>query len=790
MFAVAAASGEPPAPASPSSLSARLEQAVTIVTSGRNLFEAYRILHRIDPDALERESPGWLSRYWWAVGRITYELGRYDELDTAAERMLSQPDTPPDSPAALQALYYRASGALADPHRFAPKDRAIADMKTIVARAGPDSQLLKLLALLALGKLVTADGPALVYLDQARRMAIGLGRDDYLFYIRAELARRRARTDPQAGYALLQSALHDWQEAGEPWSIYGWEARLEVVWAARPPEEAMRYSLELLDRIESMRREQEERGAGSMGFFSVWVRAYRRVIGLLLRESKGSPDTLALAFRLSERMRARLLVEDLRDGTGVDPACASPEAERKLLELRHRISGRQKALLSDPSVDRETVGREIENLMLDEESIHREIRCDTGPVKFVELPDLERMLSPSEALLVFQTGSRTDHYGAYDGGSWVFVVTSDSAIVLPLPEDRTIRLKRDALVGSLRRRDGTDAPAAVALYDDLFRGIMSALPPSVEHLIVVPQGAIHGLPFAALRPDPSAPPLIDRFRFSYVPSATIWAELTRVGRPARRSEVMAFADPALGAAERAGRRSLGIPELGALPWARRESSRLIRSYRGLGWLFEGSAASEAALKRADPENVGLLLFAAHAVVDERSPRRSAIVLAPGGDDEDGLLQPPEIAELPLEGSIVALSGCQSATGMAIEGEGLLSLARSFFSAGSTAVVGNLWPARDDEAGRLFGEVYENLADGEPLAAAVGHAQRTFVRAGAPTEAWAGIVVLGDGRVRLPRAPGPAGGAGSPMVWLPILAAGGFGYFVFRAARARDERRGG
>jgi len=789
MSAVAAASGGPPAPAPEASATSEIERATEILQSGENLFEAYRILRRIDPVELAREDPGWLTLYWWAVGRATYELGRYDELETATERILSQPDTPPGSSVALQALYYRASGALADPRRFAPEPQAIADLRTIVARAGPDGQSLKLLALLALGKLERSDAAAMEYLNRARRLAIDLKDDFYLYHVRAEMARRIARKDPQAGWARLQSALHDRRRTGGPWSDYGWETRLEVVWTARPADEAVAYSLELIDRIEAMRREQEEHGSGSMGFFSVWVRAYRRVIGLLLRQGSISRDTLALAFRLSERMRARLLVEDLRGGTGLDPACAGPEVERKLHDLRRRISDRQRALLLDPAADREAVNREIDNLMLDEEAIRRETRCDAGPVRFLELSDLERLLHPDEAMLLFQMGSETDRYGAYDGGSWVFVVTAGGTRVLPLPDDRTIRLERDALVGSLRRRDGTDAAAAAALYGDLFGGIAAGLPASVQHLIVVPHGSIHGLPFAALRAGPAAAPLVDRFLFSYVPSATIWSDLTRVERPARRADVIAFADPALDAVERAAWSALGAGTLRALPGARVEGSRLLRSYRDLGWLFEGREASEPALETSPLEDAALLLFAAHAVVNGRSPRRSAIVLAPG-DHDDGLLQPPEIAGLPLHGTIVALSGCQSASGMAIEGEGLLSLARSFFQAGSPAVVGNLWPARDDEAGGLFAEVYEKLADGLSLAAATQSAQRSFVRAGAPAEAWAGIVVLGDGRARLPRAPGQDGGAGSPRIWLPLLAAGGIAYLFFRLRRPRiEERRG-
>jgi len=771
---------EPPAP----TLADQVDQAIVIVTSGENLFEAYRILRSIDPERLAREAPRSLGRYWWAVGLVTYELGRYSELETAVESILEMPAASDGSPAVLQGLYYRASGKLADPQRFESEPEAVADLEAIVARAGPGSEQLKLLAVFALGKLQKDDRRARDYLEQARSMAETLGQDEYLFHIRVELARRLARTDPPAGYARLQAALKDWRKAHDPWSIYGWEARLEVVWAARPAPEAVAHALDLLDRIESRRRDQEEHGTGSMGFFSVWVRAYRRVIGLLLRDPPVSRDRLELAFTLSERMRARVLLEELRGRAGVAPACADPGAERKLHDLRRLISARQRTLLGDTGADQEALRREIDGLMLDEEAVRREIRCETGPVEFVDLAEVERSLAPDEALLVFQTGNLRDHYDAYDGGSWAFVVTAGGSSAVPLPEDRTIHAKRDAFLGSLRRRDGSDAIAAAALHGDLFRDIESRLPAPVRHIIIVPHGSIHGIPFAALRPAPEGRPLVDRFRFSYTPSATIWSKLHRAERPAERTEVLAFADPDLGEVERAAWRARGISRLSPLPWARWEGSRLLGSYGGVGRLLEGPEASEQALSRTDLDHVALLLFAAHAVVDERSPRRSAIVLARGTGVDDGLLQPPEISDLSLGGAVVALSGCQSAMGMAIEGEGLLSLARSFFEAGSVAVVGNLWPARDEETGRFFGELYGHLADGEPLATALQRTQRARLDAGDPTEAWAGIVALGDGSATLPRAANHPTGAKRTSIWLWLVPGACLAYLIMRVVRSR------
>jgi CHAT domain-containing protein len=150
------------------------------------------------------------------------------------------------------------------------------------------------------------------------------------------------------------------------------------------------------------------------------------------------------------------------------------------------------------------------------------------------------------------------------------------------------------------------------------------------------------------------------------------------------------------------------------------------------------------LKTAELSSFGLLYFAAHAVVDNLKPERSAVLLAPGSADEDGMLQIREIVDLDLEGRVVVLTACRSASGALLEGEGVVGLARAFFVAGARAVVGSLWPLQDDEAARLMREFTGQLGRGTSLSEALAAARAARMRAGDPPAAWAGIVLLGDG----------------------------------------------
>jgi CHAT domain-containing protein len=162
--------------------------------------------------------------------------------------------------------------------------------------------------------------------------------------------------------------------------------------------------------------------------------------------------------------------------------------------------------------------------------------------------------------------------------------------------------------------------------------------------------------------------------------------------------------------------------------------------------LEGAAASERALKRTALTTFSIVHFAAHARADATFPERSAVFLAPGDDHEDGWLQPDEIAALDLRGRVIVLSACDSADGSLVSGEGPLSLARAFFSGGASAVLATRWPLADDDAAFVMERWYRALRTGQSAANALRHARREVREAGRPPEAWAGVVLLGDGQV--------------------------------------------
>jgi CHAT domain-containing protein len=373
----------------------------------------------------------------------------------------------------------------------------------------------------------------------------------------------------------------------------------------------------------------------------------------------------------------------------------------------------------------------------------------------------------------------------------VFVVTADRAAALSLPEAAHPDQPVASLAGLVGRRDGSEPAGAARLYDVLLGRALARLTPGVRRLVIVPDAALHRLPFDALRPQPDSPTLGERYEITLVPSASLWLRLRERPREARHG-LLALADPRWSGPEAVAVERQAVlwqgMALGRLPRGQVEARGALRSLQGGGRLLIGRAATERFLKTADLQGFGVLHLAAHAVVDDDHPSRSAIVLAPGGPGEDGLLQSREIVGLDLSGLVVVLSACRSTGGAVLPGEGPLSLARAFLQAGARAVVGNLWEVRDDEAELLMAAFYRRLGEGATVGAALAAARRERALAGAPAAAWAGTLVVGDGEatVRPPPGASVAGGTLGPAAALActsLLALAAFRYGRGRRLRA-------
>jgi tetratricopeptide (TPR) repeat protein len=616
-----------------------------------------------------------------------------------------------------------------------------------------------------------------------------------LLLLESDLAEARRRVDEAA---VLLARVDD------PWAqVHSWANRLHVLWETGPRDEALAVAeslLAIVDRLEEIQSTETARAEVS----AVWTEIDQWLAGrlLLAAEESGAEreELMDRAFAASERMRARMLLESLTDG-GVGPAGAVSVGDRAAwLDVQLGIVSIHRRLLdpSFPRARRRPLLDELRGLEATEDRLaarRRRLRKSAiaEPESFLSLDGLRADLRSDEAVLAFQVRpwKTLDH--PFGGGSWLTVITADGSRVHRLPDPEDIAPAVQLFLGLFEGRAGDEAAPAAALHEMLLGSALAELPAGVERLVVIPDGPLHRLPFAALREGADGPRLAERYEIFVTPSATAWERLRRMS-PAGGG-TLALADPETLASvetEAGGDRSWGSElVLLPLPHSRREGRSVLRRLGRPGRLLLGSEASEAAVKRG-LGGVCLLHLGTHAVLDERYPQRSAVWLAPGGPDEDGRLRPREAADLDLQGAVVVLASCQSAQGKVLSGEGALSLGRAFLEGGARAVVGTLWPIVDDEAADVFERFYWHLGRGETVAGALARAQRESLEAGDPAAAWAGLVVLGDGGAVVVPEPRPYALAllatMEPLEWALGLATAALlvalGTLVFLRARSR------
>lgn len=293
---------------------------------------------------------------------------------------------------------------------------------------------------------------------------------------------------------------------------------------------------------------------------------------------------------------------------------------------------------------------------------------------------------------------------------------------------------------------------------------------------MVPDGPLHRVPWDLLRL-PDGRSVVQQYSVSVSPSAAILATLwrrPRAGRtPDQPARLLAFGDPVYGAA--ASDSSEPLPRLEG---SGREA-RLVARYSPEADVRLREKASAAYLEHAPLEPYRVIHFATHALVDERAAARTVLVLAPDSTN-NGNVGPGDLAALRLDADLVVLSGCRTAGGVLVEGEGVQGLTAPLIEAGARSVVASQWRITDRGTIPFIRDFYEALADSLPVGEALRQAKLEALHRGVSPKEWAAFTTVGDplASVRL--------GKPRPAIWgaviLAVALALGAGGVVFARRR--------
>ena len=588
----------------------------------------------------------------------------------------------------------------------------------------------------------------------------------------------------QEGLAILQpqvGAEDIWWEQGQPEAridvtllnilayrtslLQAWEAQagasspyLEQALAACRLQMAILDSMQQASAVEQALLEQQ-RQAG---------RVYRQGVAIVdrLYQRTGDDRWLAESFHFSERAKAALLVLSLkadRLGQRLGPTFLEQEdsLRRELAFYEQLLAKQGQSATPAQRTDwkeqqlhvQATLQRLKDSLATHEPAYFQAVYAPAPPSPARVQAHLQ---GDSAAMVAFFQGK--DALYAY----WV---TADTFLYqrLPIPADTL-----EAQIRELRFLISLAGPEASRLgvlshrlYAQLLAPGLSALPQAPASLLVIPDGLLAYLPFAALLTEPPPPgssydtwPYLIRTLPVGITHSAEWHLLASSAPLPPYQGYQAFA-PGFGGTESPNLALRTLAEgrglwnsLSPLPGGVRELAALDQALTGQAWA--GPGVGEEVFKQ-QVRGASILHLVTHGFIDDQYPLSSFLAFSePGADSpEDGRLFAWELYDLQVDAALVVLSACNTAVGKLSRGEGLMSLARAFHFAGSPSLIATLWPVQDQSTARLMEALYPRLAAGTDKATALAGAQRAYLAQSDPLLAhpffWAGVVSIGDQR---------------------------------------------
>ena len=441
-------------------------------------------------------------------------------------------------------------------------------------------------------------------------------------------------------------------------------------------------------------------GSPEEAFTYIELAKSRSLMELLVQRSHSLPDRDSGQSDLVHKIRDlreelnwyqhRIELEQLRPGGN---------SEKHVEELRLHARGREKELL--------TVLREVPQA----ESVSSALSAQTQ----LSLEEIRADLVCDEAIVeYFFLGERIV----------AAVLTGERLEITPLTSvsvaTQALRLLRFQL-GKLQTPLVTDAVpehlyrATLAHLEELYSELVAPVREHVEgrHLVFVPHGILHYLPFHALYDGQNF--LIDTNTVSYAPSSAVYALSQRRQQSGRGSLV------------------LGVPDEQA-PLIRSEAESVHSVLPG-SELHLGREASHSLFLEKAPA-CRLIHVATHGTFRPDNPMFSGIRLG------DGYLYLYELYQMRLQADLLTLSGCATGLNVIAAGDELLGLIRGALFAGAKSLLLSLWDVNDRSTALFMNAFYSRLSAGESKAQAFATAARE-IRATYPHPYfWAPFVLVG------------------------------------------------
>ncbi|MCP4440090.1 MAG: CHAT domain-containing protein [Aureispira sp.] len=475
------------------------------------------------------------------------------------------------------------------------------------------------------------------------------------------------------------------------------------------------------------------------------------------------------AFSFAEQNKS-ILLEDAIKGSRAKKLSNLPDSlALKELVLQAHKDELKKALHEAKTRTEKTPLLEEENQLNTEIGVFIELLKQEYP-KYYQLKYQNITAKAKEIQSLLDKETLLLEYFTTDSTTYLFALSTSGIEVYPLPISRKLldkqtRVLRKALTNYSMLSTAPDkvyqnyTQAAYWFYQKLLASALENTS-NITKLVIITDGNLGHLPFETFL-QKQAPQknlgyknltyLLNDYTVNYNYSATLWKESKESAKPTNNHQLFAFAAE-YGSTSDSITAKLRSPYLGTLrqqlqplPAAQKEVEELEKLFEG-AFKF-GDDANEAFFKQ-EASQYGIIHLAMHGLLHGSLPILSSLAFTENNDSiEDNFLQAYEISRMQLNADLVVLSACETGYGKFEQGEGIVSLARSFMYAGVPALIVSLWSVNDDATSRIMQAFYKNLSAGVSKPEALRQAKLDYIQkgkgiAGHPAF-WSPFIQLGD-----------------------------------------------
>ena len=511
-----------------------------------------------------------------------------------------------------------------------------------------------------------------------------------------------------------------------------------------------------------------------------------------LRSQALSPElkaTLVQPARAAANLKIEVLKSLHTTSSGVGEEAITDRSSREALttterararvldELRTLDSGSPESL--DASMRRESLYRQLAEARYEFQRLSSRYGSGDGRSIFVRQniaqlqTDLDRLnrLAPTRSPQKHSAGMVAMDalppdvcaivYWANDKQAYVWSVTRGSLQWKTIGSVRSIDTQVRSLLDDLGRRGSSIARnhLAAELSSTLLKPI-SAQCLSSKRLYVVADAILHYVPFALL-PDPTdsqGRPMIASRDVAFAPALGMLRDAEKTPRPASAlvvsDPVYSVDDERLSLSKRgqgtlatiSSSRSETSPRLARLRFSAAEAQAIHANFEpSMVTSLTGLDATRSRFLSLNLDAYEYLHVVAHGQFDVAAPRLSSLVLS----TVDRTLMPVEgriwsgdLAARRLRARLVVLSGCETALGQYVHGEGLMGFQYVMLGRGAESVIATFWPVPDMQSAELMRDLYRHMraSEAHPMRA-LAEATRDAINRGVDPMVWGAFNIL-------------------------------------------------